>query len=128
MISLREVDQIHTLLIEEFGGAKGIRDEEALDAALHRPYATFDQQELYPTPADKAAALIESILLNHPFIDGNKRTGYVLMRLLLLQSALDLQATQEEKYAFVISIATGERSFDGIKKWIEEKTVPSPTS
>ncbi|WP_262512383.1 type II toxin-antitoxin system death-on-curing family toxin [Adhaeribacter arboris] len=78
---------MHNLLIEEFGGAKGIRDLGALDAAINRPFATFDQQELYPNPVDKAAAIIESILINHPFLDGNKRTGYVLMRLLLLQSA-----------------------------------------
>ena len=121
MISIKEVEQIHNLLIEEFGGAKGIRDLGALDAAINRPFATFDQQELYPNPVDKAAAIIESILINHPFVDGNKRTGYVLMRLLLLQSGQDIQAEQEEKYEFVISIATGRLTFDGIKIWIEGK-------
>ncbi|MBF9254316.1 type II toxin-antitoxin system death-on-curing family toxin [Pontibacter sp. 172403-2] len=121
MISIKEVEQIHDLLIEEFGGAKGIRDFGALDAAINRPFATFGQQELYPTPAGKAAAVIESILINHPFIDGNKRTGYVLMRLLLLQSGQDIKAEQEEKYDFVISIATGRLTFDGIKDWIEKK-------
>ena len=90
MISIKEVEQIHNFLIEEFGGAKGIRDLGALDAAINRPFATFDQQELYPNPVDKAAAIIESILINHPFLDGNKRTGYVLMRLLLLQSGQDI--------------------------------------
>jgi len=54
-------------------------------------------------------------------MDGNKRTGYVLMRLLLLQSGQDIQAEHEEKYEFVISIATGKLTFDGIKKWIEGK-------
>lgn len=121
MISSKEVEQIHNLLIEEFGGAQGIRDLGALDAAINRPFATFDQQELYPNPVDKAAALIESILINHPFIDGNKRTGYVLMRLLLLQSGQDIQAEQEEKYEFVISIATGKLTFSSIKHWIGEK-------
>jgi len=121
VISIKEVEQIHNLLIEEFRGAKGIRDFGALDAAINRPFATFDQQELYPTPAAKAAAIIESILKNHPFVDGNKRTRYVLMRLLLLQSGQDIQAEQEEKYDFVISIATGQLTFNGIKDWIERK-------
>lgn len=121
MISLKEAEQIHNLLIEEFGGAKGTRDLGALDAAINRPFATFDQQELYPNPEEKAAAIIESILINHPFIDGNKRTGYVLMRLLLLQSGLDIKAEPDDKYEFVISIATGKLQFDGIKKWIESK-------
>ncbi len=122
MISLKEVEQIHNLLIEEFGGAKGIRDLGALDAAINRPFATFDQQELYPQPVDKAAAIIQSILINHPFIDGNKRTDYVLMRLLLLQSGQDIQAEQEERYDFVISIAIGQLTFNGIKEWLEKKT------
>ena len=67
------------------------------------------------------AAIIERILIIHPFIDDNKRTGYVLMRLLLLQSAQDIQAEQAEKYDFVISIATGELTFQGIKQWIRER-------
>ena len=121
MISLEEVEQIHNLLIEEFGGAKGIRDKGALDAAINRPFATFDSQELYPSPADKAAAIIESILVNHPFIDGNKRTGYVLMRLFLMQAGQDIQASQDDKYDFVISIATGKMTYDGIRKWITER-------
>jgi death-on-curing protein len=121
MISIEEVEHIHNLLIEEFGGAKGIRDFGALDAAINRPFATFDQQDLYPSSVDKAAAIIESILINHPFIDGNKRTGYVLMRLFLLQSGQDIEAGQEEKYNFVISIATGKMTFEGIKKWIGER-------
>ena len=96
MISLQEVEKIHQILILEFGGANGIRDKDFLDSALARPFQTFDGKELYPTPLDKAASLIESILINHPFVDGNKRTGYVLMRLLLLQNKLDILASQEE--------------------------------
>lgn len=79
MITIEEVAQIHHLLIQEFGGAKGIRDAGALNAAINRPFATFDQKELYPIPTDKAAAIIENILLNHPFLDGNKRTGYTCL-------------------------------------------------
>lgn len=60
MISIKEVEQIHHLLIEEFGGANGIKDLGALDAAINRPFATFDQQELYPNPVDKAAAFLKA--------------------------------------------------------------------
>jgi death-on-curing protein len=76
MISLKEVEDIHTILINDFGGSNGIRDVSALKSALARPFQTFDNNELLPTIIDKAAAIIESILINHPFIDGNKRTGY----------------------------------------------------
>ncbi|WP_187262742.1 type II toxin-antitoxin system death-on-curing family toxin [Pontibacter beigongshangensis] len=121
MITVKEVELIHNLLIDEFGGAKGIRDFGALDAALKRPYATFDTVELYPTPIEKAAAIIESILLNHPFVDGNKRTGYVLMRLILLQANQDIVAHQDEKYDFVIAIAKGELSTESITEWIRAR-------
>jgi death on curing protein len=72
MMGITEVEKIHDILIERFGGAKGIRDKGSLDSALRRPYQTFDGQELYPRPVDKAAAIFESIISN-PFIDGNKR-------------------------------------------------------
>ena len=82
MIELKEVEKIHDILIEKFGGAKGIRDSGALESAISRPYQTFDGQDLYPDPVDKAAAIFESIISNHPFVDGNKRTAYVLMLLI----------------------------------------------
>ena len=74
MISTEEVLKIHTLLIDQFGGSNGVRDKSSLNSAINRPFATFDQQELYPEPVDKASAIPESIVTNHPFIDGNKRT------------------------------------------------------
>lgn len=77
---------------------------------------------------DKAAALIESIVLNHPFIDGNKRTGYVLMRLLLLNEGLDISASQDDKYEFVISIAKGEYDYNQIINWINNKLTSSNKS
>nr|WP_264901225.1 type II toxin-antitoxin system death-on-curing family toxin [Sediminibacterium sp. TEGAF015] len=111
------------MLISEFGGANGIRDKDFLNSALARPFQTFDGKELCPTPLDKAASLIESILINHPFVDGNKRTGYVLMRLLLLQNKLDIVASQEEKYSFVMDIASGYSNFETIVKWLANHKV-----
>src|SRR5688572_30468023 len=121
MIDIQEVEKIHDILIENFGGAKGIRDKGALESAINRPYQTFDGQELYPSPIDKAAAIFESIISNHPFIDGNKRTAYVLMRLVLKQGMLDIVATEDDKYDFVIKSAQGQMTFDEIKTWITSK-------
>lgn len=72
MISAEEALEIHSILIEKFGGTHGVRDKSLLDSALHRPYQTFDSKELYPTLIDKAAAILESIVKNHPFVDGKK--------------------------------------------------------
>jgi len=123
MITINEVLSIHKVLVEKFGGGSGIRDMNGLLSAISRPYSTFDNVELYPEPLDKAAALIESIVKNHPFVDGNKRTGYVLMRLLLMKEGYDIKATQDEKYMFVISIASGDYKTDDIRMWIQQHLV-----
>ena len=121
IFDLDEVLAIHQLLIEEFGGSTGIRDQGALEAALSRPMQTFDEKELYPTPVEKAAAILESIVVNHPFFDGNKRMGYVLMRMVLLEAEIDFEAAQEEKYELVIRVAKGELNSSDIAEWLKEK-------
>lgn len=72
MIALDEVERIHEILIDKFGGKKGLRDKGLLESSIQRPFQTFDQKELYPEPVDKAAAILENIISNHPFVDGNK--------------------------------------------------------
>ena len=110
---------IQDILIERFGGRRGIRDRGFLESALSRPFQTFDNKDLYPSAIQKAAALIESIIINHPFVDGNKRIGYVLMRLFLLDNSYDITSNQDEKYEFVISIASGAYDFNKICAWLE---------
>jgi len=70
MIPVKEVELLHRILIDKFGGSPGIRDNAALESAIARPLQTFDGNDLYPSVLEKAASLIESILVNHPFIDG----------------------------------------------------------
>lgn len=117
MIDIKTAESIHNILIDKFGGSKGIRDLGSLEAAIARPHATFDKKDLYPQTLDKAAALFESLIINHPFVDGNKRISYVLMRLLLLEGDLNIVATQDDKYNFVLSASKGEFRYDEIKKW-----------
>ena len=118
MINIEIVKYFHSILIDEFGGSIGIRDLNALNAAIQRPYSTFDGKDLYPTIYDKAAALVESLVRNHAFIDGNKRIGYVMLRFFLIESGYDLSASQTDKYNFIIEISKGNLDFDSIKKWI----------
>lgn len=121
MIDLKRANHIHNKLIDEFGGSKGIRDLGGLEAALYRPYATFDGNDLYPTAIDKAAAIFESLIINHPFIDGNKRIAYVLMRLTLIENNFDIAASKEEKYDITIEASKGEIGFDEIKQWLTKR-------
>jgi death-on-curing protein len=122
MIDLQEVLEIHQLLVAQFGGLEGVRDTGLLKSAIERPFSGFGETEFYKTPEEKASAILESIVKNHPFMDGNKRTGYVLMRLILMQYGKDVNATQDEKYDFVIGVASGQTDFDGIVTWIRGKS------
>ncbi len=124
MISKEEVLKIHRILIQRYGGIQGVRDMGMLESAMERQNAGLGDIEFYPTPEEKAAAIIESIVLNHPFNDGNKRTGYVLMRLTLLENGLDLAADSSEKYNFVMDIASGQLGYDSILEWIHTRAKP----
>lgn len=79
MITLARAERVHALLVAEFGGASGLRDPGGLEACLARPHQTFGGEDLYPDPVAKAAAMLESIIIRHPWLDGNKRTGYKSM-------------------------------------------------
>lgn len=118
MISIKLVEEIHETLIAQFGGSYGLRDIEALQSALARPFQTFDSRDLYSTVIDKAAALVESLLINHPFIDGNKRTAYVTLKFFLFTNGLNINASKDEKYEFIIDIASGKSKFAKIIEWL----------
>jgi death-on-curing protein len=122
MISVEQAIEIHEIVVKAFGGSMGVRDLGALESALARPFQTFGDEDLYPDFFTKAAAIAESIIINHPFIDGNKRTGYVLMEAILRLGNLKITATNDDLYNFVISISTGEKKFEEIVEWLKENT------
>jgi len=123
MIARSDALFYHAELVNKFGGSHGVRDEGILDASLNRPFATFGGIDLFPEPVDKAAAIMHGIITGHPFIDGNKRTGYVLSRLILQEQGFDIRATEDDKYAMVIQVATGQLDVEGIVVWMKERVV-----
>lgn len=120
MIYKSEVLFYHNLSIEKYGGSMGIRDEGFLESAIDRPYASFAGEKLYPTPFHKAAAILESIIKNHPFVDGNKRTGFLAAAAILLHDDYELIASEEDAYNFVIEVASSHMDFENIVEWIEK--------
>lgn len=122
MISIEQALKIHTIAIKKFGGANGVRDLNGLESALARPFQTFGGEDLYPAIFEKAAAIGESLIMNHPFIDGNKRTGYLLMEALLRYEGYKITASDEYLYNFVINISTGSISFEEIVEWLKNNT------
>jgi death-on-curing protein len=79
-LTLIEVLELHRRVLEQFGGALGIRDVGLLESAIAQPRMTFGEEDLYPSLLEKAAAIGFSIIMNHPFVDGNKRTGHAVVR------------------------------------------------
>lgn len=126
MISLQEILKFHRASLADFGGGDGIRDQGSLESAIARPFMTFGEDELYQTPIAKAAAIGESIIVNHPFVDANKRTGYLAMLAILDQAGLRVTGSEDERYDFVVAIASGQKPFDEIVEWLKAHTAPKP--
>ncbi|MEO6453211.1 MAG: type II toxin-antitoxin system death-on-curing family toxin [Ginsengibacter sp.] len=122
MILKSEILKLHELSIQRYGGSYGVRDEGLLESAIARPFQTFGGEELYPSTLEKAAAIAESIIINHPFVDGNKRTGFLAMLAILQMGEMHLSASEENAYNFTISVSTGEIKFDQIVEWLKVNT------
>ena len=113
---------IHSRIIDETGGAHGILNIDLLRSAVARPRATFAGKNLYPDIFHKAAALMESLARNHPFIDGNKRTAITSAGIFLALNGHDLTAGQKELEGFALSVATGKTSFDHAAAWFKKRS------
>ncbi len=112
---------IHRRQLAEHGGSDGIRDKGLLESALSRPKYQFNYGN--PTIFSLAAAYGYGIAKNHPFIDGNKRTSYVVMRTFLQLNGYDIQASAIEKYETWIGLANNQINEAELANWIEEKSV-----
>ncbi len=113
---------IHRMQIAEHGGEDGVRDLGLLESALARA-GNIDAYEPNADTARLAAAYAFGIIKNHPFVDGNKRTGYVVMETFLVLNRHALVATEDEKYPVVLGIADGTVSEDGLSEWLRGRIV-----
>lgn len=111
---------IHDRLIAETGGTPGVRDLGLLASAVARPQATFDGLDLYSTLYLKAAALMDSLINNHPFVDGNKRVGITAAGLFLRLNGRRLSVSNAELENFTLQVAQGLSSVEEMAAWLEE--------
>ena len=118
-LEIDEVLLIHEEMITLFGGKAEVHDFTLLHSAISRSQATFNKKDLYPTIFKKAAALIQSLILNHPFHDGNKRTAITSCARFLYLNGWDLSLPKSEAYRFTISIDVDRIEFDKIVTWLE---------
>jgi death-on-curing protein len=123
-LSLGQVLQLHSRVIEQCGGAVGILSLGALESALLQPRMTFGGKDLYPTLPEKVAALGLSIIRNHPFIDGNKRTGHAAMEVFLILNGYEIYASVDDAERVVLRVASGDMGREEFTAWIEAHLHP----
>jgi len=123
-LSIAQLLRIHARLTEVFGGPPGLRDRGGLEAAAARPQMTFGGEDLYRDLADKASPLMHSIVLNHPFVDGNKRVGAMAAELFLGLNGFDLIAADEELVEITMAVFRGEVSAEILAIWLRQRARP----
>ena len=119
-LTLEEVLELHRLILEQSGGSQGVRDLGGLESAIAQPQMTFGGQELYPTLAEKAAAVGFSLVCNHPFVDGNKRIGHAAMETFLLLNGWELVAPVDEQESVILRLASSELNREEWTSWVRD--------
>ncbi|OGE34436.1 hypothetical protein A3H85_01450 [Candidatus Daviesbacteria bacterium RIFCSPLOWO2_02_FULL_40_8] len=118
-LTLEQILVIHQDQIDRYGGSHGIRELALLESAAFRPQSTFSDQDLYSDLFDKAAALMHSLILNHPFIDGNKRTGSVSVVAFLQINGWYLKAGRDDFLQTVLDIESKKINIEEIAQWLK---------
>jgi len=123
-LSVGEVLDLYRRVIEETGGGFGLRDLPSLLSSLAQPRMTFEGRDLYPSLAEKTAALGFSIVMNHPFLDGNKRTAHAAMEAFLQLNGYELSAAVDEQEKLLLGLAAGRLERDQFAVWITDHVRP----
>ena len=111
---------LHQLLIQETGGSAGVRDEGLLNSALEGAYATFDGAELYPSKEEKAARIGYTLIVNHAFVDGNKRIGMYIMLSFLEVNGIKMLPSNADVVQAGLGVASGSMKYDDLLSWVNE--------
>lgn len=119
-LEIADILEIHQILIEQFGGMPGVRDEGLLESALSQPKASFFGELLHPTIYQQAAAYLYHLAKNHPFVDGNKRTAYGAMEAFIRLNGYNLDLSNEEAYTMVMQVAQGEMTKEELASLLEQ--------
>ena len=119
-MTLEQILVIHEDQIERYGGSHGVRNLALIESAVFRPQTSFAGKELYVTIFDKAASLLHSVLLNHAFVDGNKRTAMVATITFLELNGYFLEVSQKELVHFALKVENKKISIEKIANWLKK--------
>ena len=113
---------LHGRAAERFGGSEGVRDAGLLDAALAQPWQTFDGIELYPTPEEKITRLCFEVVTQHPFVDGNKRAGALLLGVLLRREGYVFKPAASDLLHVIMGVAAGSKGYWELLSFVRQET------
>lgn len=123
-LTLEQILDIHDQIIAQTTGSPGITNPGLLESAIAQPQMTFAGQELYTTLPEKAVALGFSLIKNHPFMDGNKRTGHAAMEVFLILNGFEINANVEEQEQVILQVASGEITREEFTHWLQSVIIP----
>lgn len=121
-LTVQEVLFIHFQVIEKFGGTHGVLSLTGFESAVARPQATMQGDDLYASVLEKAAALFHSLVLNHPFQDGNKRTAFTALGLSLGFNGKSLAGSRTDAENLVVDVADQHLSVETLVGWLQSHT------
>ena len=120
-LSVDQVLKLHADQTAAYGGATGLRDRGSLEAAVTRPAVTFGGEDLYPDIPTKSAALMHLLVLNHPFVDGNKRVGAQAAIVFAAANGWDCLASEDELVEITVAVAEGSVAVEALTIWFRQR-------
>lgn len=121
-LKIEEILRLHFKVVEDYGGAHGVRDEGRLKSVAEAPAQEVFGVEQYPDIYQKAAVYLRNIIADHPFFDGNKRTGLTVASVFLIRNGVRLTASPKELEDFTVTVATDHLDISAIAIWLSEHT------
>ena len=116
-----EVLILHEKLIERYGGISGVRDENLLDSAMNAPFQGYGEFEFYPSVVQKAVRLCYGLVMDHPFLDGNKRIGALALLITLDLNHLSLKTNSVDLTEIILRLAAGTISYEMLLQWVQDR-------
>ena len=123
-LTFSDILTLYHAIMAQSGGFVGLTNRAALESALAQPQSTFDLHDLYPSLADKAAAMGFALIRNHPFVDGNKRIGHAAMELFLILNGWEIVASLDDQEYVILQVAAGQLERPDLVAWIQQHIVP----
>jgi len=123
LLDLEFLLRLHDSIIAESGGSHGIRDLGGIESALAQQHLTFGEADIYPDLISKSAAVCFSLVMNHGFIDGNKRIGHAALENLLVINGYQIKATVDEQEDLILRLADGKVSREELHDWLKDHVV-----